>query len=251
MMRIGWFTTARGPGSLNLFTTMRDRIRSGDIDARLSFVFINRDIKGNEFRKKIVQMAEEDGVPVIIFPSDGFMPELKARDIAGWRDAYGKGVRERISRYPMDFGVLAGYMLIIDPQTCREYDLINLHPALPDTYKGTWEEIVTQVVDNDDGAYGATVHVCSPELDRGSIIAFDSFEVGPLRPEHDSKDDLVKAVRAVEVQREAPLLMEAIKMIVDKEIVLRRGEVLDPSGKKQEEYSDLSDRVSKVLARDA
>lgn len=249
MMRIGWFTTARGPGSLNLFTTMRERIRSGDIDARLSFVFINRDIKGNEYRQRIVQMAEEDGVPVIIFPSDGFMPELKANDIAAWRDEYGKGVRERISKYPMDFGVLAGYMLIIDPQTCREHSLINLHPALPDTYKGTWEEIVTQVVDNDDAAYGATIHVCSPELDRGPIIAFDSFDVAPLRQQYRSKDDLVKAVRAREVQREAPLLMEAIKMIVNGEIVLRKGEVLDPKGRKLDGYPDLSERVSRSLDR--
>lgn len=248
MMRIGWFTTARGPGSFNLFTTMRERICSGDIDAKLSFVFINRDIKGNEYRKKIVQMAEEDGVPVIIFPSDGFMPELKARDIEAWRDEYGKGVRERISKHSMDFGVLAGYMLIIDPQTCREYDLINLHPALPDTYKGTWEEIVTQVVDNDDTAYGSTIHVCSPELDRGAIIAYDSFDVGPLRPQFGSKDELVKGVRAREVLREAPLLMEAIKMIVKGEILLRKGEVLDPRGRKMSGYQDLSDRVSRVLA---
>lgn len=223
-------------------------MRSGDIDARLSFVFINRDIKGNEFRKKIIQMAEEDGVPVIIFPSDGFMPELKSKDIEAWRDEYGKGVRERISKYPMDFGVLAGYMLIIDPQTCREHDMINLHPALPDTYKGTWEEIVTQVVDNGDDAYGATVHVCSPELDRGSIIAFDRFDVEPIRPHHGSKEELVKAVRAREVEREAPLLMESIKMIVNREIVLRKGEVLDPRGRRKEEYSDLSDRVSAGLS---
>jgi phosphoribosylglycinamide formyltransferase 1 len=250
MKRIGWFTTARGPGSLNLYTTMRERIRRGDIDARLSFVFINREIKGNEYRRKIIQMAEEDSVPVIIFPSDGFMPELKARDIAAWREEYGKGVRERISKHTMDFGVLAGYMLIIDPQTCREHDLINLHPALPDTYKGTWEEIVTQVVDNGDEAYGATVHVCSPELDRGSIIAFDSFDIGPLRPQHSSKDELVKAVRAKEVQREAPLLMEAIKMIVDREIVLKKGEVLDPRGTPIERHPDLSGRVSRVLSRE-
>lgn len=249
MMRIGWFTTARGPGSLNLFTTMRDRLRGGDIDAKLAFVFINRDIKGNEYRKKIVQMAEEDGVPVIMFPSDGFMPELKAKDIEAWRDEYGKGVRERISRHPMDFGVLAGYMLIIDPQTCREYDLINLHPALPDTYKGTWEEIVGQVVDNNDERYGATVHVCSPELDRGAIIAYDSFEVDPLRSAHGSREDLVRAVRATEVRREAPLLMEAIKMIVGGEIVMRGGEVLDPDGKRVERHSDLSDRVSGSLAQ--
>ena len=249
MIRIGWFTTARGPGSLNLFTTMMDRLRGGDIDAELACVFINRDIKDNEYRRKIVQMAEGNGIPVIIFPSDGFMPELKAKDIEAWRNEYGKGLRERISKHPMDFGVLAGYMLIIDPQTCREHEIINLHPALPDTYKGTWEEIVGQVVDNNDERYGATIHVCSPELDRGAVIAYDSFDVGPLRPGCGSREELVKAVRAAEVRREAPLLMEAIKMIVGREIVLRGGEVLGPEGKRVGRHPDLSDRVTRSLAR--
>jgi len=249
MMRIGWFTTARGPGSLNLFTAVRERIRSGDIDARLSFVLINRDIKDNEYRRRIVRMAEEDGVPVIIFPSDGFLPELKGRDIEAWRDEYGKGIRERISAHPMDFGVLAGYMLIVDPRTCREHDLINLHPALPGTYKGTWEEIVPQVVDNGDPSYGATVHVCSPELDRGAVIAYDSFDIGPLRARCTSREELIREVRAVEARREAPLLMEAIKMIVGGEVRLKSGEVLDPQGRRLEGYRDLSARVSEALAR--
>ncbi|MBI0582938.1 MAG: hypothetical protein ISF22_01790 [Methanomassiliicoccus sp.] len=248
MKRIGWFTTARGPGSYGLFTSILARIHSGNVDARLAFVFINREVKGNEFRRKIIQMAEDEGIPVIIFPSDGFMPELKARDIAAWREEYGKGLREQISRYPMDLGVLAGYMLVIDPMTCREHDLINLHPALPDTYKGTWEEIVGQVVENGDEAYGATVHVCSPELDRGAIIAYDSFSTAPLRARFESKEELVKAVRAEEVRREAPLLMETIKMIVDGEIVLRGGEVYDPRGLRIEEHPNLSERVSGVLA---
>jgi len=247
MRRIGWFTTARGPGSFNLFSTMLDRMHRGQIDARLAFVFINRDIKGNEYRRKIVKLAEDEGVPVIIFPSDSFMPDLKQRSLDEWRDAYGKGVRERISKHPMDFGVLAGYMLIIDPQTCREHDLINLHPALPDSYKGTWEEIVGKVVENGDREYGATVHVCSPELDRGAIIAYDAFRVAPLGPTSVSKDDRVKAIRAEELKREAPLLMETIRMIVDGEIVLRGGEVLDPHGRKLDQYPNLAERVSEVL----
>jgi phosphoribosylglycinamide formyltransferase-1 len=247
MKRIGWFTTARGPGSYNLFTTMMERMHRGEIDARLSFVFINRDVKGNEYRKKIIKMAEDEGVPVILFPSDAFMPELKQKSLEEWRDAYGRGVRERISKYPMDLGVLAGYMLIIDPQTCREYNIINLHPALPDSYKGTWEEIVGQVVENNDAQYGATVHVCSPELDRGAIIAYDSFDVAPLKASFPSKEELVKGIRAEEVAREAPLLMETIKMIVDGEVSLRGGQVLDRTGHHIDEYPNLADRVTKVL----
>jgi phosphoribosylglycinamide formyltransferase-1 len=249
LKRIGWFTTARGPGSYNLFTTMLDRMHRGEIDACLSFVFINRDVKGNEYRKKIIQLAEDEGVPVIIFPSDAFMPELKQKSMEEWRDAYGKGVRERISKYPMDFGVLAGYMLIIDPQTCRQYDMINLHPALPDSYKGTWEEIVGQVVENDDSRYGATVHVCSPELDRGSIIAYDSFDVAPLKPTHLGKEDVVKAIRAEELKREAPLLMETIKMLVDGEVIMKSGRIYDRQGRTMDVYPNLAERVTAVLSK--
>jgi phosphoribosylglycinamide formyltransferase 1 len=249
MMRIGWFTTARGPGSHNLFSTMLERIDGGDIEARLSFVFINREVKGNEYRRKIIGMAEERGIPVIIFPSDGFRPDLKAKDLEAWREAYGQGLRERISPYPMDFGVLAGYMLIIDPQTCRQHDLINLHPALPDSYRGTWEDIIGQVVDNGDDRYGSTVHVCSPELDRGAVIAYDSFAVAPYKTPHASRDDQVKAVRAEEARREAPLLMETIKMVVEGRIVLRHGEVVDGDGRKLKAYPDLSAQITEVLAR--
>jgi len=243
MKKIGWFTTARGPGSFNLFTMMLDRLSDGDIDARLSFIFINRDVKGNEYRAKIIEMAKERGIPVIIFPSDAFMPELKQKDIEAWRDAYGEKVRERISKYDMDFGVLAGYMLIIDPETCRRFPLINLHPALPDTYKGTWEEIVGQVVENNDAEYGSTVHICSPELDRGPIIAYDSFDIGPLRKGEQSKEDFVKSIRAEEVRREAPLLMETIKMLVDGEMVMRGGVLYDRDGRKVDKLLWLGDRI--------
>lgn len=247
MMRIGWFTTARGPGSYNLFRTFMDRVHSGDIQARLSFVFINRAIKGNEYRKRIIDMALQDGVPVIVFPSDDFMPDLRRTDIGAWREAYGKGLRERISRYPMDFGVLAGYMLIIDPQTCQEYNIINLHPALPDTYKGTWEEIVSMVVRNNDPSYGATVHICSPELDRGAIIAYDSFPTHAIMRRFSDPGERVAAIRAEEVEREAPLLMEAIRMVVEGRIVLKKGEVYTEEGGRMEGHLDLSSRVSEVV----
>ena len=89
MKRIGWFTTARGPGSYGLFKTMMDAIRDGEIDAQISFVFINREVKDNEYRRKLIEMAEQNDVPVIIFPSDTFRPDLKEKDMEAWRDAYG------------------------------------------------------------------------------------------------------------------------------------------------------------------
>jgi len=247
MKTIGWFSTARGPGSYNLFRTMLEALRSKEINANISFIFINREEKGNKCRRKIIDMAEENDIPAIIYPSDTFMPELKERDISAWRDEYGKGLRERISQHKMDFGVLAGYMLIMDPETCRRYDIINLHPALPDTYKGTWEEIVGQVVDNDDECYGATVHLVTPELDRGQTIAYDSFPLAKLKAQYTSRDDLVKAIRAEEVKREAHLLMATIKLLVDGEVVIKKGRLFDTSGKAVHEYPCLEEAIDRKL----
>ena len=245
--RIGWFTTARGPGSFNLFNTMIQRIEGGEINASLAFIFINRDVKGNPYRTKMIEMAKERGIPVIIFPSDTFMPELKERDIAAWRDEYGKGLRERISVHKMDFGVLAGYMLIFDPETCRKYTLINLHPALPETYKGTWEEIVGQVVDNGDASYGSTVHLCTPKLDRGAPIAYDSFPLADLRERYHDKDQLVKEVRARELKREAYLLMETIRLMVDGDIRVENGSLLDRNGRKVLEMLSLAKEIDSMV----
>jgi phosphoribosylglycinamide formyltransferase-1 len=246
MKKIGWFTTARGPGSFNLFTTVLKLIEEGRIDARLSFVFINRDVKGNEHRMKVIRMAEARGIPVIVLPSDTFMPDLKAKDMAAWRDAYGQELRARIAPYGMDFGVLAGYMLIVDPQTCRSHILINLHPALPDTYKGTWDEIVVKVAESGDASYGATVHLCSPVLDCGEPIAYDAFPVGDLRS-GTAREELPQAIRAREARREVPLLMETIRLLVDGEVTVRDGELFDRQGRKLGGPFGLADRISSQL----
>ncbi len=244
---IGWFTTARGPGSLNLFTTLMEWVRSGEIDVRVSFVFINREVKGNAYRQRLIDMAAAEGIPVIIFPSDGFRPDLKVKDLNGWREAYGEGLRERIAEHPMDFGVLAGYMLILDRITCEKYDIINLHPALPDTYTGTWEEIVGQVVRNRDPRYGAMVHICSPELDRGAIISYDSFPTAPMLDAPVAFEEKVRRVRSEEAKREAPLLMESIRMMTEGQVTVQRGKVHGPDGGELAGYTDLSERVSQVL----
>jgi phosphoribosylglycinamide formyltransferase-1 len=248
MKRIGWFTTARGPGSYNLFKTMMDNIKNGAIDAKISFVFINREVKGNQYRMKLIAMAQEAGIPVILLPSDDFEPELKRNDLPAWRDAYGKAMREQVSKYPMDFGALAGYMLILDPETCRRYTIINLHPALPDTYKGTWEEIVAQVVENKDACYGATVHICTPELDRGQTLCYDSFLVDKVRSKDATRDEQIKQVRAEELKREAHLLIGAIKMIVDGDIEIRDGKAIYQNVDRSAKTLCMTERIDQALS---
>jgi phosphoribosylglycinamide formyltransferase-1 len=249
MKRIGWFTTGRGPGSLGLFSTMRSMIENGEMDATLSFVFMNREVKGNPNRAKLVAMAEEDGIPVVILPSDGFRNDLRGKDLEVWRSAYGKAMRDKISKHPMDFGVLAGYMLILDPETCLKYDIINLHPALPNTYQGTWEEIVQRVAESDDATYGSMVHVCTPELDRGTTVAYDEFGVNDLRTKYNSKEDLALALRERLRSREVPLLMETIKMLTEGRVVLAGGRLMDGQGRPVPKAPNLATSIDQILER--
>lgn len=234
---------------MNLFRSVLDRIDRKEIDAELAFMFINRDIKGNENRRQMVQMAKDRGIPVIILSSDGFRPDLKANDMALWRDEYGKEMRKLISRYPMDFGVLAGYMLILDPETCREHTIINLHPALPETYKGTWEEVVQKVVENGDARYGATIHVCTHELDRGDTIAYDSFDITTMRNATTSEDELRKIVRAEGVRREAHLLMSVVKHMASGDLVVKGGKIFDGQGRRLKEPPCLSEEIDQMFSR--
>lgn len=247
MKRIGWFTTGRGPGSLGLFSTMRSKVNGGEIDAQISFVFLNRDVKGNQNRAKLIAMAEEDDIPVIILPSDGFRPDLKASDLQAWRSAYGERMRDLIAKHPMDFGVLAGYMLILDPETCSKYDIINLHPALPNTYQGTWEEIVRRVAESGDATYGSMVHVCTPELDRGATVAYDEFDVRDLRRAITSKEELALALRERQRSREVPLLMETIRMLAEGEMSLVKGDLKDAHGRPVTSAPNLAKTIDRLL----
>lgn len=234
---------------MGLFSTMRSKIESGEIEAQLAFVFLNREVKENQNRARLIAMAEEDGLPVIILPSDGFRPDLKRSNMEAWRAAYGESMRERISRSPMDFGVLAGYMLILDPVTCQRYDIINLHPALPNTYQGTWENIVRKVAEGGDSTYGSMVHVCTPELDRGATVTYDEFGIEDLRGRHTTIEELAKAIRAREVDREVPLLMETIKLLVSGEIRIERGRLLDREGQEMTTYPCLAKTIDRAIRR--
>jgi len=232
---------------LGLFDNIMSKVSSGEIDAEISFVFLNRAVKENQFRAKLVSMAERADIPVLILPSDAFRPDLKTSSMADWRSAYGKAMRDMISEHTMDFGVLAGYMLILDPDTCSKYDIINLHPALPNTYQGTWEEIVHRVAESHDTTYGSMVHVCTPELDRGATVAYDEFSIDDLRNKYSSKDELASALRERQRSREVPLLMETIKMLADGKVTLSKGKLRDGHGRPVGSAPNLADAIDRLL----
>ena len=124
MLKLGWFSTGRGPGSRNLLRSVEQAIGSGYLDAEISFVFCNWDNTEEDNPKKdqrelFFEEVRSYGIPLVTASWKKFMPELRERDEKAWGNEYGKVLRESTGRYGMDLGILAGYMLWTTPPAMR------------------------------------------------------------------------------------------------------------------------------------
>lgn len=171
MLKLGWFSTGRGPGSRNLLREVMERKDDGTLDVEFSFVFCNWDNTEEPNPKKdqrqmFFDMVEGYGIPLITLSWKTFRPDLWDSDPSEWRRLYGIEIRKRIQDLGFDLGILAGYMLWIDDETCEQYDFMNLHPALPTGPKGTWQEVIWQLIREGADEQGAMMHIVTPEWDR-------------------------------------------------------------------------------------
>ncbi len=180
MLRLGWFSTGMGPGSRNLLKAVMDKKEQGELDIEISFVFCNwdnyeEDNPKREQRQRFFDMVAGYRIPLVTLSWKMFMPELWKEDQIAWRDEYGRELRRLTSAYPFDLGILAGYLLWMDDKTCNEYDMLNLHPALPNGPKGTWQEVIWQLISENAERQGAMMHICTEEWDHGAAITYCGF----------------------------------------------------------------------------
>ncbi|NLG50247.1 MAG: phosphoribosylglycinamide formyltransferase [Chloroflexi bacterium] len=105
-----------------------DATESGELpDTRVSVVVSNhKDAYG-------LERAKAHGIPTIYHP---FQPYRRA---GRSRNEYDADLAEKMSHYPVDLVVLAGWMHIFTMDFIRHYSgrILNIHPALPDTFPGT------------------------------------------------------------------------------------------------------------------
>src|SRR5262249_47475177 len=230
----GWFATARtlGGSSAKLFAAGLRAIEEG-LEARIEFVFSNREPGEAESSDEFFAAVREAGVPLITLSNNRYRREhggKVSRDgepLPAWRREYDAAVAERLAKYEWDLGVLAGYMLIFTDVVCRRWPLINLHPALPGGPVGTWQNVIWELIEEKAKESGAQWFLATTELDRGPTISFCRYSlgggdlaglwgsegtrrIGDLRAEGEA-NALFKAIRARGVVREIPLLVETLK----------------------------------------
>ena len=246
MLQLGWFSTGRGPGSRGLLTFVQERILRGEIDARIQFVFSNREPGEHEGSDEFFKLVRGYGLPLVTHSSRRFRRTVGA-DFASHRSEYDQQVMERLKGYKPDLCVLAGYMLILGPEMCQRYTLLNLHPALPWGPTGEWQDVIWELIRTHASETGAMVHLAIEEVDRGPVLSYFSIPIqgGPFAPlwreaqgvsieelKATSGEELplFKLIRQEEYRREPHLLAESIKAVARGVVRIQGGNVLDSKG---------------------
>lgn len=226
MLTLGWFSTGRGPGSRGLLSYAMDAIRRGELDARIAYVFCNREPGEHAGSDQFMALARGYGLPLVTFSTNRFRRERGAL-LSQLRTERDREILERLAPFRVDLCVLAGYMLIVGGEMCSQLPMINLHPALPGGPTGAWQEVIWKLIEQRAAETGAMVHLVTESVDEGPAITYSSFPItgaafdplwalvnGPsvdaLKTAQGEELPLFKAIRAEGVRRERPLLLETL-----------------------------------------
>ena len=234
MFSIGWFSTARGESSRKLLKSIIESIQNGQLNARIEFVFCSREQGESDKTDIFLKEVENYRLPLVCYSVKKFAERyeqnvsVKDERLPEWRLEYDKQVMERLAKYAPDICMLAGYMLIVGPEMCSRYNMINLHPALPDGPKGTWQEVIWTLMAERATESGVMMHLVTPELDRGPVITYCRFpitgkdfndlwgengkvSVSQIKVEQGENNGLFKAIRRAGFIRETPLIVHTLK----------------------------------------
>lgn len=246
MLSIGWFSTGRGQGSRGLLSFVQKRLIETGVDARIDFVFSNREPGEAEGSDEFFELVDSYEIPLVTHSSSVFRKAVGG-PFSAHREEFDQQVMEKLAGRDVDICVLAGYMLIVGGKMCRQYPLLNLHPALPDGPTGTWQEVVWSLIKTREAKTGAMVHLATEEVDRGPVISYVTVPItGPgfdrywqmlegedleqIKKTQGEDFALFQSIRREQYRREPYLLFETLRAVSDGEIAVRGGQVLDASG---------------------
>jgi len=270
MYQLGWFSTGRGKGSRGLLKAVHDSIQSGEIEAEIAFVFCSRQWGETEATDQFLKMVEDYRIPLVTFSYQQFKSKIgiphteQQGTLPSWRLDYDREIMARLQDFHPDLCVLAGYMLIVGEEMCQRYNMINLHPAAPGGPKGTWQEVIWQLIENEAQETGAMMHLVTPELDEGPPVTYCTFPIRgelfdkywedmhrlpPDSPERHSEElPLFKLIRQHGLAREFPLIISTIKAFSQGKVRIVGGRVVDAEGKPIKGY-DLTDEINEVIQK--
>ena len=219
MLKIGWFSTGNGEGSLGFVKYFLDYIKKNNLDISLEYVFVNREYGEQQGSDNFIDYLQVNKINTITLSSKNFKKKNLNKPFFKYRREYDLEVKNLISSYDTDLIVMAGYMLILSDILCNEFRFINLHPALPKGPKGTWVDVIKYLISNNITESGLNVHVVTNKLDSGKSIGYCNFSYGNSNEEWKEYYELSKNSKKINYQN-LKLFSIIRNQILDREKIL-------------------------------
>jgi len=269
MYTFGWFSTGRDEAARQLLTEAWRNIEDGIIPARLGFVFCDREAGEDPESDRFIQLVRDLKIPLFSVSSRRFDPTLRRKERESWRRAFHDRVMEILRGEEVPTVVLAGYMLIVSPEMCDRLTMINLHPAEPGGPKGTWQEVIWELIARGAERTGVMMHLVTEALDEGPPITYCTFPLkgehfdplwvqmgaklgfmplGEIIQEEGEKNPLFREIRKQGVMREIPLLLMTMKALAETKVRIGGGKILDQKGREIGSFC-LNEEVDQYLSR--
>ncbi len=269
MYNIGWFSTGRDEAAGALLKAAVESIRKGDIKAGIEFVFCSREPGEAPESDAFIEQVKDYGIPLVCYSYQRFKANAAAdkttvNGFPSWRLKYDREVMQRLHGFSPDLCVLAGYMLIVGPEMCSHYTMINLHPAAPAGPTGTWQEVIWTLIEQKADNTGVMMHLVTPELDRGPVVSYCRFgidgekfgslwqimeekSISAIKKSEGEQNPLFAMIREEGLKREFPLIIATIKSFSDGKVKVQEGRVLDEHGKIIGGY-DLTQEIDRLVS---
>ncbi|HEX78984.1 MAG TPA: phosphoglycerate transporter [Dehalococcoidia bacterium] len=267
MYSFGWFSTGRDRAACELLETAWNSLKEEDVDAEFDFVFCSREPGESAESDLFMELVKSLDIPLVCYSyqryKNGKRDRLQGNVLPRWRLEYDRQVMDRLKDFHPDLCVLAGYMLIVGEEMCRRYDMINLHPAAPGGPAGTWQEVIWQLIENKAISTGVMMHLVTPELDRGPVVAYCTFpitggafeeyrfqvegkSIKEIKTDQGEDNKLFNLIRQQGLKREFPLIVSTMKTFVRGKVKISEGTVVDASGKPINGY-DLTNEIDNIV----
>lgn len=161
-LRLGILVSGAG----TTLVAVDDAIRKGALAAQIALVATDR--PGCPGAKR----AEERGLPLAPLPAPKSLPS----------GTWDRELSEALARASVELVVLAGYLRVVPAEFLGRWEgrVINVHPSLLPKYGGPGmygTHVHSAVLASGERETGATVHVVTPEVDRGPVVAQARWDV--------------------------------------------------------------------------
>lgn len=191
--RIAVFISGRGSN----FKAIHDAVLKKKINAEISLVLSNKkDAPG-------LKIAQKRNLDTIFLDPKDF----------GSNEEYDREIIKKINKKGVDLICLAGYMKILTPLLCKEYNnrIMNIHPALLPAFPGL--HVQRKAIDWGVRYSGVTVHFVTSNIDMGPIIL---QAVVPVFQD-DSEETLSERI----LKEEHKIYPEAVRLFFEGRLELR------------------------------